>query len=101
MREKFCYHLGVFYAGLGGTFGYYRTAEAAFEAAKVKYLYRGMNLDTPDFTEFEKGFKDFQVKRIALQEFQRDSQEEMSKVLHDFKITDIVVSDAKNYTELK
>lgn len=99
-RKTFVHSLGMFYAGLGGLFGAYKTARDAFAAAKALHLYRSVQLDAADYATFRKGFKDFQDLRITLMVAKRDAQARMDAVLKDVNLTGLVVSPATHYTEL-
>lgn len=80
-RTEFLKNYGTYYAGLGGLFGTYRTAEDAFiEAVKFK-PYQKLNFTASDFVAFEIGFKEFQTLRIAMQLRKAEAEEGNKQLL--------------------
>lgn len=66
-RKTFLKNYGVFYALLGGTFGAYRTADEAFQKARLFRPYHKLNFVDADLEFFAQGFARGQKKRVAMQ----------------------------------
>ena len=99
-RGRFFYNLGVFYAGLGGTFGAYKRAAPAFLNAKNLHLYKNVNVKFVDFPNFNKGFNSFQTLRNAMTLEKVRAGEEMRTLLASVNLTGTELSTAKHWTEL-
>lgn len=92
-RKRFLFCYGNFYAGLGGLFAAYRTADEAFEKAKEFKPYEALELGSKpeDFNNFREGFSEFQKLRIKMLLAKRDAENEMKLILNSIRF------EAPNY----